>query len=174
MTSGLPVATPKAALQAGQILTFAFATAPLIYILVGEVLRFSSDEFAPEGFNSFGDAIWLVRAGLVVWLLVTSLVVHRLLTDERFVQGTLARETEPADGSVVAAIQAAMVLRFAVAESLAILALVVYVNNADRIEYVFMALTSVQMLLLRPQREKWEATFRQAALEHPTISSSPW
>ena len=70
----LPPVTPKAALLTAKILWFAFAAAPAIYVISGEVVRQFDDTFAGEGFNPIGDAIWAARAALIGWWIVSSFI----------------------------------------------------------------------------------------------------
>lgn len=174
MSRGLPVASASQAYLNARVLGFAFTVAPVMYIVMGEVLRFSANDFAPDGFNNFGEAIWAARAAVFAWVVVSSIVAHRVITDERFVQSALAKEESASDATVYAALTAATVVRYAFVESVAILGVLLYVNNADRIDYIFPLITVLNMFLLRPNRDRWEAAFRQASLQHPGVSSLPW
>ncbi len=160
-------------LKTGRILHFSFTVAPVIYAITGEVMRLVDEKFRSDGYNDLGDAVWLPRIALFGWWLISSFIAHWIVTDERYVDVAGRRSPAVDDAVIATALQAAMILRFALVESVATLGLVLYTFNADRIDlYVFPALAIVNMILLRPTRDRWDAALRNASIQYPGVSSS--
>ncbi len=168
----LPPVTLRAALLNAKVLWFAFSLAPVIYVIAGEVLRAFDDTFAKEGFNPIGDAIWAARAGLVGWWFITSFIAHRVINEQTYLEKTATGGAEVTDTVIAAAMQTALVLRFAIIESVAIMGFLLFTFNGERIEYAFSGLALVNMFLIRPSEDKWNAAFRDAAMRYPGVSSS--
>ena len=143
-------------------------------MVVGEALRFIDDKFT-DGYGNFGGALWPARAALLLWWLISTLIAQQVATDDRFVQSILKRGSEITEEAVAGAMQTATVVRLALVESVSSLGFVVYVENAHRLDlYLFMGLTVLSLLFLRPTREKWDEVFRRIEIDHPDaiLSSS--
>jgi hypothetical protein len=174
---GPPVqnALPAQVFQTLNILQSSFVAAVVIYVIVGEVMRLLISDFAPEGFINWGSEIWVIRAVLAALSLYSIVASHFIFTDERMLTAALGKSTQVDDATIFTQLQTTQITRLALSESIAVYGLVLYVMNAERLDlYIFCGVALLNLILIRPRRDRWESAFRSAALTHPGISSSPW
>jgi hypothetical protein len=175
MATDKPATSPEQVFQTNRVLHMTFVAAVFVYIAVAEIIRWGDSEFAERGgFVALGDEIWLVRGILVVVSGIQLVLTHTLYGDA-FVRNTIRRSKDVTDETVIVSLQSTFIVRLALAESVAIYGLVLYMMNGERLDlYAFCAAALLNLLFIRPQRSEWEAIFREAAIEYPGVRSSPW
>jgi hypothetical protein len=146
---------------------------PLIYLVSCELIRSGVDDFAGKGINDMDDGLgWALRGALLIWVVIVLALTRTLFSDDSMIPRLLKNEPEVNDMTLAGALQTAHIVRLAVTESIAIFGLVLYTQTGDRIDYVFLILTFLALLALRPNRDHWNQIYRQTSIEHPGVSSS--
>jgi hypothetical protein len=165
--------TPATAFQNTTTLHLAFMAACFMYLVVAEVIRLVVDDFAGKGFNDMDDGLaWGLRAALLVGAVAVLALTRTVLSDESVVPRILKNQAEVNDTTLAAALQSAHIIRLAATESIAIFGLVLYMQTGDRIDYVFLGLSFLPLLALRPTRDHWNEMYRSLSVTHSGVSSS--
>ena len=86
----------------------------------------------------------------------------------------LSESSEVDDAKVAVRLQSSHVLTLAFSEQIAIFGFVLYMFSGERYDlYGFGLVTLINLILLRPTRDRWNELYRQTAIQHPGISSQP-
>jgi hypothetical protein len=150
----------------------AFTGAVVIYVMVGEVIKWSDPEFDGYVFSGGDDTMWFLRGLFVV---VGSLQALLGLVLRRMVAREMLQEEHVDASKVASRLQADQISRDASSEAVAIFGLILYLLGGQRADlYGFCAVSMVGLLLTWPRRAVWEATFRELAVRHPNVPSDPW
>jgi hypothetical protein len=166
-------ATPSQILEALRILHFTFVISVVMYVIIGEVIRFAVDDFTPDGFVNLGGATVLVRLALFVWSVAVFALTRAVITDERMLERGLSGAGEVNDLRIAEILQTSHILRVALWESVAVMGFTLYLMTADRFDlYVFCGLALVNLLSIVPGRERWETKYRSLAARYPTVSAT--
>ena len=173
-------ASPQTASQAFQstlTVHLAFVASIVVYVFVGEVMRWSDPEFAGRGYGpGWGGAhlIWLRLAVLAVTAINAApllLIYSRDRYREKIVEKSV-KEPTIASSSVLAANH---LVKLATATSVGVLGLLLYVLASERLDlYLFCGIALAGQLLAWPKRSVWESAFRRHAHTNPEIPADPW
>lgn len=167
--------TAGSVFQTVVVLHSAYTAAIFCYFIVGEIIK--AMVFPPEpAFVSLGSpTIWVLR-GIFAGVSAIGLALsYTAFTDAATVPRVLKRKTEIDDGTIAAALQTAHILRLAYVEAVGIYGLLLFMLDGHRYDlYGFGIVALLNLIALRPSRDKWEETYRRAAAEYPAVSPMPW
>ena len=168
--------TAGSVFQTVVVLHFAYTATPFCYFIVGEIMRAMVFPPEPGGFVNLGSpTIWVLRGIFAATGAIGLVLSYTAFTDAATVPRVLKRKTEVDDGTIAAALQTAHILRLAYVEAIAIYGLMLFVFDGHRYDlYGFGIVALLNLIALRPSRDKWEETYRRAAPEYPGVSTVPW
>lgn len=136
----------------------------LLYILVGEQVRYLNSPFDGFGGNWLQNNIPYVRA--VAWIyFAVSVAASSRYSSRTFLQRQLRkrvdRGSEP-ESAAVMALQASHILRTAWATALAASGLVLFLAAGQRVDlYSALAASTLLLLLMMPRWRRWESEYQQ-------------
>lgn len=176
MSRGLPVASPPVAFQQSRILWGVFVIAVLLYFVTGEIISARVEDFKSGGLvDPDSGMLWVIRLILIAESVVSLVILQAMFSTDQMMARLVAKSSEVTDELLTQALSTRQILSLAFIEAIAIYGLALFIMNGHRYDlYGFGVVALLMLMLLRPTREKWEATFRQASLEYPGVSSSPW
>jgi hypothetical protein len=167
--------TAGSVFQTVVVLHFAYTGALFCYFIVGEVMKATVFPPEPAFVNLGSPTIWVLRGIFAATGAIGLVLSYTAFTDASTVPRVLKRKTEVDDGTIAAALQTAHILRLAYVEAIAIYGLLLFMLDGHRYDlYGFGMVALLNLIALRPTRDKWEETYRRAAPEYPGVSTVPW
>ena len=169
--------TPSQAFQNTLIIHLAFTGSVVIYLIVGETMRWSDPEFAGRGYGPdwFGDNLTWLRLGVLAFAAINAAPLLLIYNRDRFLDKAVARSEKDPIIALSGALLATHVLKVAIVGSIAVFGLLLYVLGSERLDlYLFCGAALVGHLLIWPRRAAWESAFRRHALTNPAIPADPW
>lgn len=176
MRQGQSGLSPSAVFSVLNVLHLVFVGAVIVYFVTGEMIAAQVEDFRPGGLADLGSAsTWALRAVLVITGLGALILAHTFFSDGSFVPRMLSKRGDASDASIAATLQTAHIIRLALTEGVAIYGLTLFICAGHRYDlYGFGAVALLNLAVLRPSRDRWEATYRDAALKYEGVNSSPW
>jgi hypothetical protein len=169
--------SPSQAFQNTLALQIAFMAAVVVYVGVGEVLRWSDPLFADGGYGPewiHDNETW-VRFGLLAFAVVNALPVFLLYNREWYLDRLLEKSKKEPVTSLCEALRAVQILKQVDMGCVAVFGLLLYIFTGERVNlYLFCGLSLVGLLLVWPRRAEWERMFRRYAAKYPDVPVSPW
>ncbi len=169
--------TPSQAFQNTLIIHLAFTGSIVIYLIVGETIRWSDPEFVGRGYGPewFGDNLTWLRLGVLAFSAVNVAPLLLIYNRDRFLDNTIAKSDKEPAIALSGALLATHILKVAIAGSVGVFGLLLYVLGSERLDlYLFCGAALVGHLLIWPRRAAWESAFRRHALTNPAIPADPW
>jgi len=169
--------TPSQAFQNTLTVHLAFTASILIYVLVGEVMRWSDPEFAGGGYGPdwIGDNLVWLRLAVLAFTAVNAAPLFLIYNRDWYRDKKVAASKYEPAIALSGALMASHITKVATATSVGILGLLLYVMASERLDlYLFNGIALAGLLLIWPKRSEWESAFRRHALTNPAIPADPW
>jgi hypothetical protein len=148
-----------------------------MYVLVGEVMRWSDPEFAGRGYGPdwISDNLTWVRLGVLAFTAVNVAPLLLIYGRDRFRDKIVAKSDKEPVVALCGSLMTSHIGKLASIVSAGVFGLTLYVLAADRLDlYLFNGIALVGLLIIWPKRSDWESTFRRHALANPAIPADPW
>ena len=151
--------------------------AVVMYMIVGEVMRWSDLLFADNGYGPewIHDHQTWVRLGGLAFAAVNALPTFLVYRRDWYLDRMIAQSKKEPATAICDALTTTQILKVALMESVGVIGLVLYVLGGERIDlYLFNGLALAGFLLVWPSCAQWERAFRRHAHTNPEIPADPW
>ena len=168
--------TPSQAFQNTLTIHLAFAGSIVIYVIVGETIRWGNPEFVGRGYGPewFGDNLMWLRLGALAYSAV-NVALFLIYNRDRFIDNMVGKSDKEPAIALSGALVTNHILKVAITGSVAVFGLLLYMLGSERLDlYLFCGTALVGHLLIWPRRAAWESAFRRHALTNPAIPADPW
>jgi hypothetical protein len=169
--------TPSQAFQTTLTVHLAFVASIVIYVLVGEVMRWSNREFAGGGYGPdwIGDNLTWLRLGVLAYAAANAAPLLLIYNRDWYRDKIIAKSDKEPVIALSGALMTSHIAKVATVVSVAVIGLVLYVLTSERLDlYLFNGIALAGLLLIWPKRSEWDSAFRRHALTNPGIPADPW